>query len=281
METLLSDTKLHDELESFKRHADVLGQHKLKYSNSYAPPLEHRHKKPTLVNIAVVEPPALSTDAEEPTNEAITLTIKSIKPPLTFNLSAPLTATISTLKAQLSTAESTAPAPEAQRWLLKGKAMGGDRLLKEFAVEEGSVVTLMTAKPATPAPATPSPVPSLSPAHPPAEKHTHNRVPSLTLTEPISSTSAVPSLSINTSPEIPLPDEAPSSPTPDRFSTTMSDPTLWIQAYELLKQQFGEGREAEAQRAWEGWLSGSREAISPGDKALIRSRVGLSAMGGV
>lgn len=52
MESLLTDTKLHEELESFKRHADVLGGHKLKYADNYVPPLEHRHKKPTLVNVS-------------------------------------------------------------------------------------------------------------------------------------------------------------------------------------------------------------------------------------
>lgn len=51
-ETLLDDSKLADELSAFKRHAEVLGQHKLKFPNTYAPPMEHRHKKPTLVNVS-------------------------------------------------------------------------------------------------------------------------------------------------------------------------------------------------------------------------------------
>lgn len=51
-ETLLDDNKLAEELSAFKRHAEVLGQHKLKFPNNYAPPMEHRHKKPTLVNVS-------------------------------------------------------------------------------------------------------------------------------------------------------------------------------------------------------------------------------------
>lgn len=227
----------------------------------------------------------MSNEVDESAVDHITLTIKSIKPPLSFTLSAPLTSTIASLKQLLSAADPAAPAADAQRWLLKGKSMNNDRLLKEFAVEEGSVVTLMTAKPSAPNPPPALPplptsstsAPSLSPSVPPAERHTHNRVPSLTLTEP-------PSLSIDTAaPSLPLdPDTpTPSSPTPDRFSTAMSDPALWIGAYELLRKHFGEDNERDAQRAWENWLGGSREAISPGDKALIRSRVGLSAMGGL
>lgn len=42
-----------------------------------------------------------------------------------------------------------------------------------------------------------------------------------------------------------------------------------------------ENKEKEAQQAWEAMLGGCREWIDPGKKALIRERVGYSAMGGI
>ncbi|KAK4046082.1 hypothetical protein OIV83_006362 [Microbotryomycetes sp. JL201] len=273
METILSDTKLHDELDFVKRQADILATQRLKYVSTYIPPIEHRHKKPTLVNIAVVEPPAPmdDEDAAAQTNESVTLTIKSLKPPLTFSLECAPTVTISSLKEQLRAQYPDAPQPEAQRWILKGKAMGGDRLLKEFAVENGSVVNLMITKAAAPPSATAQPTNAANPVS----------VPSFTLSEPAPATSAgPPSLQINTT-SLPIDDGSLTPSAPPPFNTKISDPALWIGAWDLLKQHFGEDNEVEAQQAWESWLGGAREWISAGDKALIRDRVGLSAMGGV
>lgn len=214
-------------------------------------------------------------DSAAQVNQDVTLTIKSLKPPLTFTLACSPTATISSLKAQLKQSEQSAPAPETQRWILKGKAMNGDRLLKEFNVEDGSVVNLMIVKAAPAATAATS-------GPPPAETTTSTSVPSFTLSEPVPVSSAgPPSLQINTT-SLPIDDGSltPSSEVP-QFNQKLSDPALWSGAWELLQQHFGEGHEGEAQRAWECWLGGAREWISPGDKALIRSKVGLSAMGGV
>ncbi|KAK4049116.1 hypothetical protein OIO90_005586 [Microbotryomycetes sp. JL221] len=279
MEAILSDTKLHDELDFVKRQADMLATQRLKYPSTYVPPIEHRQKKPTLVDIAVVEPPAPmeQDDAQAAAaNDAITLTIKSLKPALTFTLACAPTATISSLKSQLSSAHNDAPAPESQRWILKGKAMSGERLLKEFAVENGSVVNLMitksTATPAAAAGSTSTSVPVSTPSP--------TSVPSLTLSEPVPVSSGPPTLQINTT-SLPIDDGSLTPSAPPQFNIKISDPTLWIGAWELLRRHFGEENEADAQRAWEAWLGGAREWISPSDKALIRDRVGLSAMGGL
>ncbi|KAM0787821.1 hypothetical protein ACM66B_003875 [Microbotryomycetes sp. NB124-2] len=284
METILSDTKLHDELDFVKRQADILATQRLKYPSNYVPPIEHRQKKPTLVNIAVVEPPAPMDDEDGPgpANESIKLTIKSLKPPLTFTLECSPTVTISSLKEQLSSQYPDAPQPEAQRWILKGKAMGGDRLLKEFSVENGSVVNLMITKPAASASPAPTPAAAAAAAAPSASgSATPISVPSFTLSEPAPATSTgPPSLQINTT-SLPIDDGSLTPSAPPPFNTKISDPALWIGAWDLLKQHFGEDNEGEAQQAWESWLGGAREWISPGDKALIRDRVGLSAMGGV
>lgn len=51
-ETLLSDAKLHDELNFIKRHTELLASNQIQHESAYVPPLEHRHKKATLVNVS-------------------------------------------------------------------------------------------------------------------------------------------------------------------------------------------------------------------------------------
>lgn len=262
-----------------------------------------------------MEPPAGlkgNDDDNEETDKTINLTIKSLKPVLTFTLPCTPTATIGSLKQQLANQDSSAPPAEQQRWILKGKAMASDRLLKDFAIEDGSVVNLMVSKPpgtaSAPVPAA-APANTLSPAPaqsaklsppaspssgpPPPERHTHRSVPSLTLSfsdAPSSGASAAsspggehpPSLNVVTSLplDVDMQDASPMYEAPP-FNAKVSDPALWTGAWELLQRHFGPDKEGEAQLAWEAWLAGSREYITPSDKALIRHKVGLSAMGGV
>lgn len=156
--------------------------------------------------------------------------------------------------------------------------MGDGKLLREFAVENGAVVNLMI-KAVTPPVAT---------APPPPEAPVEG-IPSLTFSSAPSPsiTGRVP-LSISTS----LPDSAfgaPSTVNPStvgesqHFLSTISSPALWGDALELLNRNFGDTEEGEGQarRTWESWLGGSREWISPSQKALIREQVGVSAMGGI
>lgn len=237
----------------------------------------------------VVEPPqGVTEDEPASTNQHVKLTIKSLKPALTFSLEAPPTATISSLKAVLAQQDPSAPAPEAQRWLLKGKSMGDGKLLKEFPVEDGSVVTLMTAKVAAPVPSpelVPVPTPILeaasglapppavsprpSPPSTPVRGSSHRSVPSLTI-----STDLSPSTS---STGVPFHESI--SNDKSHFDTVIASPDLWTDAMEVLRKHFGD--ESEAHRAWEAWLSGSVGFMTASEKALIRSKVGLSSMGGV
>lgn len=52
MESLLSGSKLAEELEFVKRHAELIATQKLKYASTYVPPLEHRQKKATLADVS-------------------------------------------------------------------------------------------------------------------------------------------------------------------------------------------------------------------------------------
>lgn len=92
-------------------------------------------------------PPPLSSSS----TASITLTVKSLKPALSFTLAqCSPTATIAQLKAALHSehGDKGAPAPDRQRWLLKGKAMADERLLREYeGVKDGDTV-ILSIKPA-------------------------------------------------------------------------------------------------------------------------------------
>ncbi|KAL8279777.1 hypothetical protein RQP46_007872 [Phenoliferia psychrophenolica] len=252
-ERVLTGDKLSSELDFFKKHSDALGSLKQVYSPSHVPPPAQRPKRATLANIPVCEPPTPSTSYLAPAASApLSLTIKCAKPPLVFTLACPPTATIATLKALLCSLEPTAPPVEQQRWILKGKSMGDAKLVREFPVEDGSVINLMLNK-AAPPPAT--------------------VVPDLVLSS--SDDPTRPALAISTD------DISPPPPPPTGIPAVVGKPELWVETFEVLKRHFGEGRDAEAREVWESWLGAAQGWIQPGEKALIRERTGISAMGGL
>lgn len=141
-----------------------------------------------------------------------TLTIKSLKPPISFSLSDVRgTDTVLSIKDRLASEHSRAPNADIQRLLLKGKAFADNKLLKEYlppSSSEGEEINLMLMikpgaswsaeeKPTTTRP----PRPHLDPSSlQPAAGRKHARtpsegqadqfpVPSLTLSTPQSPTS--------------------------------------------------------------------------------------------
>lgn len=52
MESLISETRLPEELAAFKATAGLLATQKIRYSSTYVPPLQDRHRKATLVNVS-------------------------------------------------------------------------------------------------------------------------------------------------------------------------------------------------------------------------------------
>lgn len=192
---------------------------------------------------------------------SISILFKSSKPPASYTISVHPTDTISAIKAKLAS-QPSAPPVDAQRFLLKGKALADGKLLKEYAVKDGDTVNLMIkpgfdrnpSKPAVisfPSPAT-TPFPTspamLSPdqkphlsldATTPSKPKRHQRVPSLVLSPSPSSetpghvekdivltldSSAIPS-SIST--------ESLSS-----YGVTVSQPEFWERLYAFLRYVF-------------------------------------------
>lgn len=135
----------------------------------------------------------------------VKITFKSLKPPFSTTIPVSPTDSISTIKSQIAT-QPRAPPADAQRLLLKGKALADAKLLKEYSVQDGDTINLMVkpgvewdptaaAKPqqqeeASSAPllfvapppetTTLSPRPG-SPPPSPGKKRGHSRIPSVVL----------------------------------------------------------------------------------------------------
>ncbi|KWU41784.1 hypothetical protein RHOSPDRAFT_36672 [Rhodotorula sp. JG-1b] len=320
MESLLSDSSIQAELAAFKATADLLASQKLRLANSFVPPVEQRPKRATLVNVPVCAPPSTAADDDTagPSTETVyNLTIKSLKPPLALALAASPTATIGDLKARLAEQyPGQAPAAETQRWILKGKAMGDNKLLKEFAVApKDTVINLMITKAApASAPSLRSPAPAAAAADPgdvaapraPPSPKSPTHIPELTLSEPDPVTGHARRSSVSLTNFDDLVDRLPlsSSPTaaehPSRESSSLlagvAATDFWLDIRRVCEEKFGpsEGssssssapssdnnrNRADAQKVWEAMFAGARDWISPSQKALIREQVGYSAMGG-
>lgn len=179
------------------------------------------------------------------------MTFKSTKPVQAYSLDVQPTDTIAQIKAQLA-AVPGAPPVDAQRLLLKGKALADAKLLREYAVKDGDTVNLMV-KPGfdwdpskVPAPApSPSPAPlsagsesiTLLSSPEPRARSGHGRTPSIVLS---------PSPSLTASPgevlvDIPLVLDAstipasPSSVVADTpYHTILSTPAFWEHLHQFL-----------------------------------------------
>lgn len=188
---------------------------------------------------------------------SISITFKSVKPPKSFSLSVQPTDTVSDIKAQLAS-EPGAPPADAQRLLLKGKALADNKLLQEYTIKDGDTVTLMvkpgynwdpskmSASPALAPTPVAAPAPqraegehiTLLPEQPARTRGGHGRTPSIVLS-PSPSTSPTPGekltdipLVLDTS-NIPEPSKSGAPSTP--YHVTISQPVFWEDLYNFLK----------------------------------------------
>lgn len=182
---------------------------------------------------------------------AISLTFKSVKPAQTYTLSVHPADTIQTIKSQLA-AEAGAPPADAQRLLLKGKALADAKLLKEYDVKDGDTVTLMvkpgfawdpsvTATASSPSTAEPAPEtepPSITLVPESKTRSGHSRIPSVVLSPSPSLTAVTEEklvdipLVLDTS-NIPSSSLTPPPETP--YHTVLSRPEFWERLYTFLR----------------------------------------------
>jgi hypothetical protein len=178
------------------------------------------------------------------------ITFKSLKPPFSTTIPVSPADPISAIKTQIA-AQPRAPPAEAQRLLLKGKALADAKLLKEYAVQDGDTINLMV-KPgiewdpaksqqtssglllSVPPPAESA---SLSAPSPPAEKKRgHGRIPSVVL-------SPTPSSPLEKPQDIQLVDgdgfllsaDLPSGTPQSTYRAAVSQPEYWEKLLAFLR----------------------------------------------
>lgn len=280
MDTPLSGERIAEEKAFARRYLDTIAARKVEYTPDYAPPLGDRPRKVPPVNAPVVAPPDMDVDEEAPKGEYIcvssltadanvNLTVKSIKPPLTLSLSASLTDSVTDLK-DLVAKQSGAPAADAQRLLLKGKALADAKLLKEYDLADGAVITLMIKPGATSAAAAPAPAPVQTT---PIKTPTPSRggAPHLTITTPVegASPSEIPDgLDFDRSPECPSPVSSKA------FHTTAASPEFWQKVHDLCHSEFSQ--ELDADTVFDTFLISMQGRLSASEFAKIRDVVGVT-----
>jgi ubiquitin-like protein 4 len=168
----------------------------------------------------------------------ITLTFKSLKPPQLFTFPVQSTDTIQSIKSLLAS-QPRAPPADAQRLLLKGKALADAKLLKEYNIKDGDTVNLMIKPGHTWDPNVMTTPDSIStPDH---LTSGHAQIPSVVLSPSPSSASLSSekdkpldiNLTLDTS-AIPT----ASSEFTDAYHTTISDPAFWQELLKLLQLVF-------------------------------------------
>lgn len=147
------------------------------------------HSRPVGLEQCVLSESQADYRCSAPTT--LRITFKSLKPPFSVTIPVSPTDSISSIKGQIST-QPNAPPADAQRLLLKGKALADAKLLQEYNVQDGGTINLMV-KPGVDWDPTKSPEPpallsvetSSTPAAS-AKKRVHSRTPSIVLSTPSS-----------------------------------------------------------------------------------------------
>jgi len=277
------------ELAFVKAFATNLASQPVTYADDFQQPPENSLPKIPVLPIEVPPPPERKAQESAPTG-SITITFKSVKPAQLYTLSVQPTDTISDIKSQLA-AQPGAPPADAQRLLLKGKALADGKLLQEYSIKEGDTVNLMVkpgfdwdpTKVAAPSLQKPAEGETITLLPEPQQKtrHGHSRIPSVVLS---------PSPSITPSPgeklvDIPLVLDTSNIPAAlaeaapnTTYHATLAQPSFWEHLYTFLESEFSSRNDAAA--AWEDFFCASKGTLTVSEIAKIRDHVGVIGMAG-
>lgn len=234
----------------------------------------------------------------------ISITFKSLKPACAFTLPVQSTDTISDIKSRLAS-QLRAPPADAQRLLLKGKALVDTKLLKEYDVKDGDTINLMVKPGFDWDPTTKTSFPTMAPldidsATKLAAPHRHTRTPSIVLSPSPSLASLEPegnvkpqdiTLTLDTST---IPTASLSPAMRSSYQTTISEPAFWSRLLSFLRYPFSCARmptsltlsraefpnEGDAFVAFEDFLRASKGGMTASEIAKIRDHVGVVGMAG-
>ncbi|PPQ84122.1 hypothetical protein CVT25_003335 [Psilocybe cyanescens] len=123
---------------------NTLATQPVAYSDDYQQPPQQSLKRVPVLPIPVPPPPARKPRVESSASSSasISLTFKSLKPPFAVSFPVHPTDTIASIKLLLA-AQPSAPPADAQRLLLKGKALADNKLLREYTIKDGDTVNLV------------------------------------------------------------------------------------------------------------------------------------------
>jgi hypothetical protein len=225
---------------------------------------------------------------------SVSLTVKSLKPSISITVTAQLTDSVADLKALVAQSSTSAPPVEAQRLLIKGKALTDTKLLKEYDLTDGATVHLIlkpvdkaASTPAITAPAGGSAVTSAIPAPTPSQipqsdmstsaaSSSHPEPPSLTITTSLDDSTPGTAMPLTVTDAV----APPLGPQPQvssaSFHETVANPAFWQKLHALCVTEFTYENDADA--AWETFLISMKGLLSAGEAAKIRDVVGV--MGG-
>lgn len=283
------------ELVFFRSFVKVIGAQPIVYSDDYNQPPQNSLKKVPILPVELPPVPERKGEPSSPPVASINITFKSTKPPQLFTLAVQPTDTVSEVKALLAS-QPNAPPTEAQRLLLKGKALADAKLLKEYGVKEGDTINLML-KPGfewdptkSPSPSNTSPV-KMKPCNLPeiqtpqpklATGHRHTRTPSIVLSPSPSIVSLEPEgkphdidLTLDTSL---MPTASISRAARSSYQTVISEPPFWDRLYSFLRTEFS--NDSDALVAFEDFLRASKGGLTASEIAKIRDHVGVVGMAG-
>ncbi|KAG1729131.1 hypothetical protein EDB19DRAFT_1939123 [Suillus lakei] len=282
------------ELVFVRSFVKVIGAQPIVYSDDYNQPPQNSLKKVPILPVELPPVPERKGEPSTPPAASISITFKSTKPPQSFTLAVQPTDTVSEVKALLAS-QPNAPSAEAQRLLLKGKALADAKLLKEYGVKEGDTINLML-KPGfewdpTKAPSSdtspvkmkPSNLPEIQTPQPKlATGHRHTRTPSIVLSPSPSIVSLEPEgkphdidLTLDTSL---LPTASISRAARSSYQTVISEPPFWDRLYSFLRTEFS--NDSDALVAFEDFLRASKGGLTASEIAKIRDHVGVVGMAG-
>jgi len=187
------------------------------------------------------------------------------------------TDSIASIKAQLAE-NSRAPPADAQRLLLKGKALVDTKLLQEYDIGDGATINLLV-KPGIEWTGEEKPMtPTLD------KPLGHLRLPS-------QDNMTIPSVVLS-----PIPDPEGRAPSPHAlaldatapptvsssvrpsYHQTIASPDFWDKLHGFLSQEFTNKEDADG--AFEAFLIASKEQLTAGEIAKIRDSTGIVGMAG-
>ncbi|KAG9313450.1 nuclear protein 96-domain-containing protein, partial [Chiua virens] len=281
-----------DQATSPKINEGTISAQPVVYDDDYQAPPHLSLKRVPVLSITVPPVPERKDPSSTPAAATINITFKSLKPPCTFTLAVQPTDTISDIKIHLAS-QPRAPPADAQRLLLKGKALADSKLLKEYDVKDGDTINLLV-KPGFDWNPTKIAFPTSKPDMAPLDTesatkltvgHRHTRTPSIVLS-PSPSIASLKSernskpqditLTLDTS-TIPTASSLPSA-TRSSYQTIISDPVFWNRLLSFLRAEFS--NENDALIAFEDFLRASKGGMTASEIAKIRDHVGVVGMAG-